>query len=106
MTKLLPVLMMAGLMASVAHAQSNPPGAAVPPNTPGYATGKSDMAGEARKDRRTPGLVKAPAGDQAKSPEGDAIGTDRAAVAGEKRAETRDTRRPGKPKSTQGGTPK
>ncbi|WP_077001475.1 hypothetical protein [Variovorax sp. KK3] len=89
-----------------AHAQSNPPGAAVPPNTPGIAGGKSENAGEARKSMRTPGEVRPPAGDQAKAPEGGAIGTDRAAVAGERRAETRDARRPGKPKPMQGGTPK
>ena len=95
-----------GLFAFVAHAQSNPPGAAVPPNTPGYATGKSEMAGEARKDRRPQGMVKAQGGDEPRTPEGGAIGTDRAAVAGEKRAETRDQRRPGKRPSMQGGTPK
>ena len=108
MTKSLSVLsvLMAGLIASVAHAQSNPPGAAVPPNTPGYATGKSEMAGEARKDRRPQKGVPAAAGDEAKTPEGGAIGTDRAAAAGERRAETRDARRPGKPKPVPGGTPK
>ena len=54
--------------------------------------------------------MKAPAGDIVKTPEGGAIGADKAAATGEKRAETRDVRRPGKdgkPKrrSTQGGTP-
>lgn len=108
MTKSLSLLsvLAAGLLATVAHAQSNPPGAAVPPNTPGYATGKSEMAGEARKDRRPPVGVAAPAGDEAKTPEGGAIGSDRAAQAGERRAETRDARRPGKPKPVPGGTPK
>lgn len=107
MKKIVPALMIAGLMAATgAYAQSNPPGAAVPPNTPGVATGKSEMAGEARKDRRAPGMVKAPAGDEAKTPEGGGIGTDRAAAAGERRAETRDERRPGKPKPVPGGTPK
>ena len=95
-----------GLFAFAAHAQSNPPGAPVPPNTPGIATGKSEMAGEAKKNMRPQGMVKAPAGDTVKTPEGGAIGTDRAAVAGEARAETRDARRPGKPNSMQGGTPK
>ena len=95
-----------GLFALAAHAQSNPPGAPVPPNTPGYATGKSEMAGEARKNNRPQGQVKGPAGDAPRTPEGGAIGTDRAAIAGEKRAETRDTRRPNKRPSMQGGTPK
>lgn len=107
MNKLVPALAIASLMAAgAAVAQSNPPGVAVPPNTPGVATGKSEMAGEARKDRRTPGQVRGPAGDEAKTPEGGAVGTDRAAVAGERRAETRDERRPGKPKPVPGGTPK
>ncbi|SEJ43150.1 hypothetical protein SAMN05216567_105453 [Variovorax sp. OK605] len=107
MKKLVPALMFASLMAAgAAHAQSNPPGVAVPPNTPGVATGKSEMAGEARKDRRAPGMVRAPAGDESKTPEGGAVGADRAAAAGERRAETRDARRPGKPKPVPGGTPK
>ena len=107
MKKLVPALIVTGLMAATgAFAQSNPPGANVPPNTPGYATGKSERAGEARKDRRAPGMVKPQAGDESRTPEGGAIGNDRAAVAGEARAETRDTRRPGKAKTMQGGTPK
>jgi hypothetical protein len=95
-----------GLFAFAAHAQSNPPGAPVPPHTPGYATGKSEMAGEARKNMRPNGMVKGPAGDMPKTAEGGAVGTDRAAVNGEMRAESRDQRRPGKPKTMQGGTPK
>lgn len=96
-----------GLFAVVAHAQSNPPGVAVPPNTPGVATGKADQAGEARKDRRPQGQVRpAAGGDTTKVPEGGAIGTDKAAVNGEGRAETRDARRPNKRKTMQGGTPK
>jgi hypothetical protein len=107
MKKLVPALIVTGLMAATgAYAQSNPPGANVPPNTPGYATGKSERAGEARKDRRAPGMVKPQPGDEGKTPEGGAIGNDRAAVAGERRAETRDERRPGKPKPVPGGTPK
>jgi len=95
-----------GLVAFAAHAQSNPPGAPVPPHTPGYATGKAEMAGEAKKSMRPAGKVNMPAGDSSKTPEGGAIGTDRAAVAGERRAETRDQRRPGHRPSMQGGTPK
>jgi hypothetical protein len=53
----------------------------------------------------------AAAGDEAKTPEGGAIGGDKAAASGEKRAESRDQRRRNKDgsvkrKSTQGGTPK
>lgn len=96
----------AGLLAFAAHAQTNPPGAAVPPNTPGIATGKPDQAGEARKNTKPQGMVRTPTDDTSKSPEGGAIGTDRAAAAGERRAETRDARRPGRQPTTQGGTPK
>ncbi|MBC7734705.1 MULTISPECIES: cell envelope biogenesis protein TolA [unclassified Variovorax] len=105
MTKTLSILL-AGLFAAGAYAQPTPPGVPVPPNTPGYATDKSTQAGEMRKDRRPAGMLKAPGGDEPKAPEGGAIGTDKAAVAGEARAETRDQRRPGKRPSTQGGTPK
>lgn len=105
MSRLLALLGTACLVAGV-HAQSNPPGVAVPPNTPGVAGGKSENAAEARKNMRTQGEVRPQGGDQPRTPEGGAIGTDRAAVAGERRAETRDTRRPGKRKTMQGGTPK
>ena len=105
MNRILPVVL-AGFFAVAAHAQSNPPGANVPPNTPGIATGKSDQAGEMRKDRRTPGMVKAQGGDEPKTAEGGAVGADKAAMNGERRAETRDTRRPNKRKPVPGGTPK
>jgi len=95
----------AGLVAVAAHAQSNPPGAAVPPNTPGVATGKSEQAGEARKNTRPQGKVRAPTDDTSKTAEGGAMGTDRATAAGEQRAKTRDQRRPGRKPTTQGGTP-
>ncbi|RYF58982.1 MAG: cell envelope biogenesis protein TolA [Comamonadaceae bacterium] len=93
-----------GLFAFAAHAQSNPPGANVPPNTPGVATGKAEMAGEAKKNVRTQGRVQGPGGDMARSAEGGAVGTGRAA--GDKWVEKRDQRRPNVPNTTQGGTPK
>ena len=103
--RLIALLATACLVSGV-HAQSNPPGVAVPPNTPGVAGGKAESAAEARKNMRPQGEVRPQAGDQPRTPEGGAVGTDRAAVAGERRAETRDQRRPGKRKTTQGGTPK
>ena len=102
-------LMIAGTMATagVAFAQANPPGSNVPPNTPGVgAPGKAERAAEAKKNTRAPGVRPAAGGDINKTPEGGAIGTDRGAVAGEARAETRDQRRPGKAPTMQGGTPK
>jgi len=102
-------LLIAGSFASAgaAYAQNNPPGASVPPNTPGVAVGKPQLAGEARKDQRGVGMAPAPAGgDINKTPEGGSFGNDRAAKAGEARAETRDQRRPGHNPTMQGGTPK
>lgn len=95
-----------GMLAGSAFAQGNPPGAAVPPNTPGIASDKATRAGEARKEMRPAVGVKPSGGDMKMAPEGGAIGADKAAVAGERRAETRDERRPGKARTTQGGTPK
>lgn len=107
MNKAFALLIAASFVAAgAAHAQSNPPGAPVPPNTPGIATGKAERAAEARKQSKPAGRVLPPGGDEPRTPEGGAIGTDRAAVAGEARAETRDQRRPGKPRTTQGATPK
>jgi hypothetical protein len=107
MSKILAV-MIAGLFAAGAYAQ-NPTGA-----TPeqGNATGSKPQArAEATKESRPAGQVAAPAGDIAKTPEGGTFGADKAAVAGEKRAATRDDRRRNKDgsvkrKSTQGSTPK
>lgn len=105
MSRFIALLGTACLVAGV-HAQPSPPGVAVPPHTPGVAGGKTERAAEARKNARPQGAVRPQAGDQAKAPEGGGVGTDRAAVAGERRAETRDERRPGKPRAMQGGTPK
>lgn len=94
-----------GMLSASAFAQGSPPGVAVPPNTPGIASDKAQRAGEARKEMRPTTGVRPSSGDTNRVPEGGAVGTDKAAVAGEARAETRDTRRPGKPRTTQGGTP-
>ncbi|MDP9902229.1 cell envelope biogenesis protein TolA [Variovorax ginsengisoli] len=102
-------LLIAGTFATAgaAYAQSTPPGVAVPPATPGLTTGKAQLAAEARKEQRGVGKVRpAAGGDINKTPEGGAVGTDRAAVAGEARAQTRDQRRPGHAETMQGGTPK
>jgi len=103
MSKVLAV-MIAGLFAAGAYAQGTSQEAIPQTNSPGQAKA------QAKVDKKPAGQVKAQGGDINKTPEGGAIGTDKAAVAGEKRAETRDARRPGKdgkPKrrTTQGGTP-
>lgn len=103
MSKVLAV-MIASLFAVGAHAQSK--SSEVDPT----AQGKPAARAEAKVQARPAGQVKATPGDAAKTAEGGAIGNDKAAMAGEKRAETRDTRRRNKDgsvkrRSTQGGTP-
>ncbi len=107
MSKILAV-MIAGLFAAGAYAQ-NPAGTT--PEQGNATNSKAQQRAEAKKAAKPAGMVKAPAGDEAKTPEGGAIGTDKAAASGEKRAETRDQRRRNKDgsvkrKSTQGATPK
>jgi hypothetical protein len=105
MSKILAVII-AGMFASGAYAQATKPGEVDP-----TAQGKPAAAAAKREAARTKGMVPAAGGgDINKTPEGGAIGTGKAAVAGEARAETRDTRRRNKDgsvkrKSTQGGTP-
>lgn len=105
MNKALAILI-AGLFAAGAYAQT--PTAEKAPVT----DSKPQARAEAKVASKPAGQVKAGAGgDINKTPEGGAIGTDKAAMAGEKRAETRDTRRTNKDgsvkrKSMQGGTPK
>jgi len=106
MKKMFHALTLLGALTGGAWAQSSPPGVAVPPNTPGVASDKAQRAGEVRKDSRLTKGVSPRGSDMPKVAEGGAIGTDKAAIAGEQRAETRDTRRPGKPKPMPGGTPK
>jgi hypothetical protein len=101
-------VMIAGLFAAGAYAQ-NPPGASAEQSA--VTNTKPQARADAKVASKPAGQVKAGAGgDINKTPEGGAIGTDKAAVAGEKRAETRDNRRRAKDgsvkrKSTQGGTP-
>ena len=99
------LLLAAALIACTAQAQTNPPGASVPPNTPGIATGKSDAAAEARKARRPAKPTPKTAGDVTASAESSLRAPDKAEQAGERRAATRDQRRPGHARTTQGGTP-
>lgn len=107
MNKILAV-MIAGLFAAGAYAQ-NPAGASA--EQAPVTNSKPQARADAKVSAKKPGVKPAAGGDINKTPEGGAIGTDKAAVAGEKRAETRDARRPAKgggakPKTAQGGTPK
>ena len=89
-----------------AYAQPSPPGVAVPPNTPGIASGPAQRAGEMRKDMRPEEGVNRRGGDMPKIAENGAIGTGKAAAAGERRADKREMRHPNRRAPKQGGTPK
>ncbi len=102
MSKVL-AIMIAGLFTAGAYAQN--PASASSEHAP-VTDSKAQMRADAKVAAKPAGKVKVAGGDEAKSPEGGAIGTDKAAVAGEKRQQTRDARRPGHRKTTQGGTPK
>jgi len=101
-------LVIAGVFAATAFAQ-NPPGTTA--EQAAVTDSKPQARAQAKVAAKPAGQVKTGAGgDINKTPEGGAIGTDKAAVAGERRAETRDARRPAKDgsvkrKSSQGGTP-
>jgi len=110
MSKALAVLI-AGLLGAGVCAPvqaQNPSG--VSPEQGNATNSKSQQRAETRKSSRPAGQVKAPTDDTSKTPEGGTFGADKAGVAGEKRAETRDDRRRNKDgtlkrRSTQGGTP-
>jgi hypothetical protein len=94
---------LASLLLSAAHAQA--PGVAVPLGTPGYSTDKSATAAEAKKNKRPEGQTRQEGGDAPKNAATGAIGTDKAATAGETHVQKRNQRKPGRRKTTQGGTP-
>ncbi|HSV58032.1 MAG TPA: cell envelope biogenesis protein TolA [Variovorax sp.] len=100
MSKVLAV-MIAGMFAVGAYAQ-NPSGQSA---EQGNTNSKSQQRADAKKASKPQGQVKAAGGDTLKTPEGGAIGADKAAASGEARKDTRDTRKPGRAKTTQGGTP-
>lgn len=99
-------LALSSMFAMGAYAQPSPPGVAVPPNTPGVASGPAQRAGEMRKDMRPEEGVNSRGGDMPKAAQNDAIGTGKAARAGERRADKREMRHPRKSAPMQGGTPK
>ena len=106
MNKLLAVLI-AGFFATAGYAQ-NPTGSSA---EQGNATrSASQQRAEQRKSAKTQGQVKKPTAGVGNTAEAGAIGVDKAAKAGEARADTRDDRRRNpdgslKARSTQGGTP-
>ena len=106
MSKILAV-MIAGLFAAGAYAQ-NPPGTSQ--EQAPVTNSKSQNRAQAKVEARPQGEVKKPVGDTASSQTAVGVPADKANMAGEARAETRDTRRRNKDgslkrRSTQGGTP-
>ena len=107
MSKVLAV-MIAGLFAAGAYAQ-NPQGTSS--EQANVTNTKPQQKAEAKVDSRPAGEVKKIGGDEPKSAELTGMDNNKAAVAGEKRAKTRDNRRRNKDgtvkrKTKQGGTPK
>ncbi|MDM0112431.1 cell envelope biogenesis protein TolA [Variovorax sp. J22R133] len=100
MSKVLAV-MIAGLFAVGAYAQ-NPAGQS---SEQGNVTNKATERADAKKASKPAGQVKGPGGDAPLSTESAVTSSDKAAASGEARKQTRDQRRPGKRKTTQGGTP-
>ncbi|MDM0027402.1 cell envelope biogenesis protein TolA [Variovorax saccharolyticus] len=101
MRKLVAV-MMAGLFAAGAYAQ-NPAGTSSQEQV--ITDSKPQQRAQSRVDARPQGKVKKPGGDQATSAQSDAIGTGRAAAAGQARATAREDRNPNRAPAKQGGTP-
>lgn len=98
----LAAVMIAGLFATGAYAQ-NPAGTTSQEQV--ITNSKQQDKAQAKVDARPQGKVKKPVGDEAQSTENDAIGTGKAAAAGEARVNTRDARHPTRTTSKQGGTP-
>jgi hypothetical protein len=100
MSKVLAV-MIAGLFAVGAYAQ-NPSGQS---SEQGNVNSKSQQRADAKRATKPKGEVKPAGGDTLKSSETAVVGSDKSTAAGEARKDTRDTRKPGRAKTTQGGTP-
>jgi len=66
---------------------------------------KPQVRAQAKVASKSQGKVATAPGDTVKTAEGGSIGTDVAAVAGEKRHQTRDARKPNRRKPVPGGTP-
>lgn len=101
MSKIVAV-MIAGLFAAGAYAQ-NPAGTTSQEQV--ITNSKQQDKAQAKVDSKPQGKVKKPGGDTAMSAQNDAIGTGKAAAAGEAKVETRDARHPTRKPAKQGGTP-
>ncbi|MDM0025878.1 cell envelope biogenesis protein TolA [Variovorax saccharolyticus] len=101
MSKIL-AIMIAGFFAAGAYAQA--PKGASSESSP-IMNSKPQERAEAKVDARPQGKVKAVGGDTLNTPEGGAIGTGKAAAAGQAREATRNAKRPNRKVNPQGGTP-
>ncbi|KIQ34269.1 hypothetical protein RT97_08055 [Variovorax paradoxus] len=66
---------------------------------------KPQVRAQAKVAAKAQGKVAPASGDTSRTAEGGSVGTDVAAVAGEKRHQTRDERKPNRRKPVPGGTP-
>lgn len=94
--------MIAGLFAAGAYAQ-NPSGASSQEEV--ITNSKPQERAQSRDNARQHGKVKKIGGDEATSAQNDAIGTGKAAAAGQARATAREDRNPDERAPKQGGTP-
>ncbi|HYP85449.1 hypothetical protein [Variovorax sp.] len=106
MRKLLSLAMAGLFVTGAAYAQTNPPGSAAPPHTPGMSNSQAQQAGEMHKNMRSDQPVNPPGGDMPKSPEAGKVQPDKAESNADQRVMKRDQMKPGEPAPMQGGTPK
>ncbi|MDM0043240.1 hypothetical protein QTH91_01975 [Variovorax dokdonensis] len=106
MRKLLSIAVAGMFAAGAVHAQTNPPGSAAPPHSPGVANSKSQQAAEMHKDQRADKPVNQPGGDMPKSAESTGMKTDKATMNADQRVMTRDAKNPAAAPVKQGSTPK
>lgn len=106
MRKLLSIAIAGMFAAGAAVAQTNPPGTAVPPHSPGVANSKSQQSAEMHKDQRADKPVNKSGGDMPKSAESTGMTTDKATMKADQRVMTRDANDPAKAPTKQGTTPK
>ncbi|MEJ8845657.1 cell envelope biogenesis protein TolA [Variovorax rhizosphaerae] len=96
-------IMIAGLFAAGAYAQ-NPAGSSSQQQV--ITDSKPQQKAQEKADAKPQGQVKMPVGDSMNSANTNAVGRDKAAVAGQARAKKRHDRHPKRKAPKQGGTPK
>lgn len=99
---MLAVFIIASSISAGVHAQA-PAGASSEGQV--ITNSKSQDRAQAKDNAKVQGQVKKAGGDELTSTENDAIGTGKAATAGQNKINARDAKHPNRAQSTQGGTP-